>query len=143
MAGANVTLDDAQLQRLFKDLIKQGSDLEPVFRDIGEHLLISHPERFEQQVSPDGDLWEPLAPKTKARKKRNKSKILIESGDLMEMLSYDADSDELLFGTNKIYGATHQFGDEDRNIPAREWLGLSDDDVDVITDIVRRHLIES
>ncbi|MCK2046175.1 phage virion morphogenesis protein [Chromohalobacter moromii] len=34
----------------------------------------------------------------------------------------------LEFGTDRIYGATHQYGDEDRGIAQREYLGFSDDD---------------
>jgi phage gpG-like protein len=35
-----------------------------------------------------------------------------------------------------IYAATHQFGDEDRNIPSRAFLGISDDDeTELIRDI--------
>lgn len=142
MAGANITLDDSELQSLFSALISSGSNLELALRDIGDHLIPSHQERFEQQSAPDGSLWKPLKDATKKRKRKNASKLLIESGDLMETLSYDASSSELYFGTNLIYGATHQFGDSDRNIPAREWLGLSDGDQDMITDILRNHLGE-
>ena len=31
-------------------------------------------------------------------------------------------------GSNLVYAATHQFGDPDRRIPARPYLGLSADD---------------
>jgi phage virion morphogenesis protein len=145
MAGAtaSVTLDDRDLQQLFARLIDAGTDLGPVFSDIGEHLIESHQQRFEDQQSPDGEPWLPLKEKSKARKKKNRDKILIESGDLMGSLSYDVDSEGLLFGTNKIYGATHQFGDDDRNIPQREWLGLSNSDRDGIADILQAHLSDA
>ena len=41
-------------------------------------------------------------------------------------------------GTNEAYGPTHQFGDDNRNIPAHPFLGLSDA-ADVL-DIVENHL---
>lgn len=39
-----------------------------------------------------------------------------------------ADKDSLRIGTPLVYGATHQFGDPRRSIPARPFLGLSTDD---------------
>ena len=39
-------------------------------------------------------------------------------------------------GAYVLQGATHQFGDEDRGIPARPFLGLSDDDRVRIEDLV-------
>lgn len=41
-------------------------------------------------------------------------------------------------GTNEVYGPTHQFGDGNRNIPARPFLGLPD--ADDVLDIVENHL---
>lgn len=144
MAGSSVaiTVDDREVHAAFNRLLEKSDDLEPFFRDLAERLIQNTEERFAQQVSPDGEYWEPLRPATKRRKKKNKNKILIASGDLMENLRYHASADELLFGTNEIYGAAQQFGREDANIPARLWLGINDDDQDVIIELALKHLTE-
>lgn len=146
MAGASVTIDyhfdDREVIDAFNRLIQFGGDSEALFADIGEYLLISHEERFERQEAPDGTPWEPLNPKYQARKKKNQDLILVLEGYLRNTLAYDPRPDSLEFGTNRIYGATHQFGDESRGIPARPFLGISADDESKILAIVRQHLMD-
>ncbi len=142
MAGAKfeVEVDDGDVKAAFDRLLEAGGDLEPAFRDIGELLLISHRERFRAQESPEGTPWEPLSPKYRARKRRNRDKILVFEGWLSGQLTYAAGPDRLVFGTNKIYGATHQFGDPARNIPVRPFLGVSENDRGEIFDILQDHI---
>lgn len=170
MAGASIkiTFDDSAVREALDRLARAGADLRPAFADIGEHLLISHRERWDRQVDPDGKPWKPLSDATLRRKmlkgvRRGKdakrkslttrgrtkagaiaalgrAQILVESGDLRDTLSYDARTNQLAFGTNRKYGATHQFGDPERGIPARPFLGLSGDDRDAILEILADHL---
>jgi phage gpG-like protein len=170
MAGAKfeIEIDDRGVQDAFDRLLKAGESLEPAFRNIGEYLLISHRERFRAQESPDGKPWAQLADSTLRRKmlrgvRREKggrrsltgadgstrigairalgsAKILIDRGYLVGSLTYAVSPDRLVFGTPMIYGATHQFGDPERNIPARPFLGVSDRDRGEIFDILQRHI---
>lgn len=144
MSGSSLKLDIHYSQREATDALRRlavaGGDMEPAFRDIGEALLNSHQERFERQESPDGDRWEPLSDRYLARKKKNRDKILILEGDLRDLLRYQASQDALELGTDRIYGASHQFGDDSRGIPARPFLGLSDDDQQIVLDILSDHL---
>ena len=59
---------------------------------------------------------------------------------LRDLLHYQADADSLQFGHEPMYGATHQFGDPRRNIPARPFLGISEEDEREITEILAEHL---
>jgi phage virion morphogenesis protein len=142
MAGASITIEfnDREVQQVLQRLVELTGNLEPVFADIGEHLTRSHDQRFGLQVSPDSEPWAALLPSYQARKPKNQGKILTLDGNLRGTLHYDASADQLLFGTNLIYGATHQFGDPRRNIPERPFLGVSDDDRDAILDIIREHI---
>ncbi|PLX49125.1 MAG: phage virion morphogenesis protein [Desulfobulbaceae bacterium] len=172
MAGAglaiSVEIDDRQVREALTSLEKAGGNMHLAFQDIGEYLLISHRERFDNEQAPDGTPWEPLADSTLRRKmlkgvrrgkgKKRKSlttsrgtkagaikalagsKILVERGDLRDLLRYQAGGDSLEFGTDRIYGATQHFGDDDRNIPARPYLGLSDDDEAEVLRIIQAHL---
>ncbi|MCW8855957.1 MAG: phage virion morphogenesis protein [Kangiella sp.] len=141
MAGVryHIAVDSIDAITGFQKLIERAEDLEPVLREIGEHLLLSTDERFDAAESPDGQPWQELSPKYKARKKRNADKILVLDAYLKNII-YQVEGNTLEFGTDKIYGATHQLGDDDRNIPAREFLGVSSDDEIAIVDIVDAYL---
>lgn len=72
-------------------------------------------------------------------------------------LRYQINGNTLLFGTNVVYGAIHQFGGTIKPvrgnalnvggrlakqvvIPARPWLGISAQDKLLLVDVVREHL---
>ena len=62
-------------------------------------------------------------------------------GGLRGDVSYEADGDAVRLGVSKVYGRIHQLGGEAGRgvvLPARPFLGVSDDDELVIGDIVRR-----
>lgn len=143
MAGAAISIDyefnDRKILDALQGLADAGEDMGAVFTDIGEGLLNSHRDRFERQESPDGEPWAPLSPKYRARKKKNADKILVLEGFMRDTLAYNADGSGLELGTNRIQGATMQFGDEDRNIEARPFLGVSADDEAMILDILSDH----
>lgn len=143
MAGAAIKIDytipDKEIAARLRALVNAGEDLEPAFYDIGESLLNSHHDRWDQQVDAEGNEWAALDPKYQARKKKNADKILMLDGFMHDTLAYNADSHGLELGTNSIQGATHQFGDEDRGILARPFLGISADDEQMILETLHDH----
>lgn len=144
MAGANlidIEFDDAAIQASLKKLFAKLGNLEPVFRDLGESLLISHRARFVRAVSPSGRPWPDLSPGYLKRKPKNRDKKLVLDGWLRQ-LNYAVSKTELHLGTDRIYGATHQFGDPARNIPARPFLGLDESERQSILDILSDWLAE-
>lgn len=144
MAGASITINSAEMVAGLRQLQTALGDLRPVFRDIGEYLIISHRERFERQVSPDGQPWADLSPGYLAEKPYNQDKKLVLDGHLMNELHYnDPTETQLEFGANQVYAATHQFGREEANIPARPFLGLSGDDEQEVLGIIAEHLREA
>lgn len=146
MAGStlrvDVSIDDKAIQRRLESLIKRGEDLSPLLVDIGEYLELAHRDRWDKEIAPDGSPWQPLAYETSEQKERKgkDNGILLENADLRDLLRYQVANNILDYGTDRIYGATHQFGDEDRDIPQREWLGFSDLDLSEIGDIVTDYL---
>lgn len=147
MAGGFVKIDiednSDKVGEALQRLAARVGRLTPVFRDIGEYLHQAHEERFDAQKDPQGNPWQPLSERYKARKKRNADKILVLDDLLGGTLRYQATADSLLFGTDRIYGATHQFGDDDRGIPARPFLGLSRDDEAEALRLIEEHLIDA
>lgn len=167
--GIKITYDDRQVRQALERLAKAGGNMRAAFADIGEYLDLTTRARFDAERGPDGERWGPLADSTLRRAmlsgvKRGKGKkrrqltrrgggtkagairklagkrILVESGDLRDTLRYRATATGLEFGTDRKYGATHQFGDEARGIPARPYLGINDEDRAEILGILRRHL---
>lgn len=143
MAGAAITIDykipDKEIAARLRALANAGKDLETAFTDIGESLLNSHHERFNYEMDSEGNYWESLYTDYQNRKKKNKDKILVLDGFLRDTLAYNADGQGLELGTNLIYGATHQFGDEERGIVARPFLGISADDEQMILETLHDH----
>ncbi|UTV30170.1 phage virion morphogenesis protein [Photobacterium atrarenae] len=145
MAGSRytITLEGQDLiQERINQLLQAGANLQPAFQDIGEMLLISHDERWSRQVSPDGEPWQPLSENYKVRKKKHQDLILVLNQHLNRELNYQATPQSFEFGTNYEYGAIHHFGGspemrpQNAAIPARPWLGVSQDDIEEIYDIL-------
>ncbi|CNJ03497.1 Mu-like prophage protein gpG [Yersinia aldovae] len=86
------------------------ADPAPLLNDMGEKLLEFHQQRFKDQTSPDGVAWKELSPHYKKRKRRNQDKILTLDGPLRNTLRWQVNTQELLFGTDRPYGAIQHFG---------------------------------
>ncbi|OCG45779.1 phage virion morphogenesis protein [Gilliamella sp. Choc4-2] len=132
-------------------------DVTGLFEHMGEVLLDIHEARFNAQESPDGIPWQTLSPWYQESKPKQKDKILTLDGTLRSTLRYQINGNTLLFGTNVVYGAIHQFGGVIKPcnkqalnvggqavkqivIPARPWLGVSAQDKLLLVDVVREHL---
>ena len=155
MAGVRITVDfegAEAVSRALRRIAEAGQNLEPALADIGEHLVNSHQERWHLEQSPDGVPWAPLSADYAEwkRRKRPSAGILVFDDLLRGQLAYVVSGHQLQVGTNRPYGARHQFGFDGpdalgRNIdtPARPWLGVSDDDEVVIFGIIRDHITDS
>lgn len=156
MAGASITVafeaTDAT-RKLNRAIVAWGKP-EPILKAIGVGLARNVRRRFDAGVDPDGGAWAELHPAYAPMKKG--PGILRESGGLKGSITRDVAGYELAVGTNKIYGAIHQFGGVIRpvrakalvfrlafglvktrkvTIPARPFLGISAEDEDTIRDV--------
>jgi len=148
MAGSFVSIDllgEKAITKALNTILARGLDLAPAFYEMGEHTLESTQDRMSQELSPDGTPWEPLSINTIEQKDltNQSEKILRGYGTLADTLSYQVNSNQLMFGSNLEYAATHQFGRDKANIPARPFLGVSGEDETEILDILRSHLLGS
>lgn len=110
MAGARIELDSKDAHSALGKLLGELENPTPMLQQIREYLLRIHQHRFKDQKSPDGVPWAPLSPRYQKRKHKNRDKILTFRGYLRNTLAGVIDDNELAFGTNRIYGAIHQFG---------------------------------
>ena len=155
-------LDAAEAQSAFRRLERAVADTTPIMRAIGTGLQSNTHDRMDAGQAPDGGAWPALNP-TYAAGKRGPG-ILRESGmrgGLQGSITYRAGRSEVQVGTNKIYGAIHQFGGtikakgsgklafkmggrfirtESVTIPARPYLGISSEDEDMILDVIESAL---
>ncbi|WP_354624845.1 phage virion morphogenesis protein [Psychromonas sp. MME2] len=138
MAGAFLSVDLVGQQSIadtLQQLANRTNNLTPALSEVGEYLKEIHAQRFKDQVAPDGTPWQAVRAETLKNKKRP-DRILREEGTLADLLTYQIGDQQLSFGTNMVYGATHQFGREDANIVAREWLGLNSEQEQSVLDIL-------
>ena len=120
---------------------------------LGEDVRESTLERFKEGRAPDGRRW-----KTSIRAATTGGKTLIDSSQLRNSIKAKSDASGFAVGTNVKHAATHQFGEPGRtirakkakalrfqvggrwvtkkqvkvSIPARPFLGLSEDDMQEI-----------
>ena len=150
MAGAfqaTIEIEDAEIRRKLDELIRRGGDLSPALLEIGEVLLNSTRERFQTEAGPDGQRWEENSLVTLATK--TNPKILSESGLLGGTIAPQLidGGRAVSVGSNRVYAAMMQFGGTRRDwphlwgdIPARTFLGFSDQDREDVLDVLRDYL---
>lgn len=152
-ALVTITVDDAAVLAKLRQLADRASNLETPMREIGEHLLESTRHRFSTQIGPQGEPWPAVTPAYAARKlggkvtssrgdakSRDPSQLLLLTHHLFDNLSYQADGKSVTLGSPEVYAATHQFGRGP--IPARPFLGVSQDDQAIIVEIIEGHLLD-
>lgn len=133
-----------------------------VLNAIAEGLRTSTVERFSQEKDPEGGKWIPSI-----RAKESGGKTLTQTAALKNSIRAKSDDSSAAVGTNDIRAATHQFGDTRTirakngkyltfriggrwvrkasvtvHIPARPFLGISQEDQEEIQDILEEAMKE-
>ncbi|WP_322521161.1 phage virion morphogenesis protein [Guyparkeria halophila] len=133
------------LQRLDDRL----TNLTPAMRDIAGVLTDATERAFQDEADPaTGTPWAPLTEATVGMRGGDAHPILQRSGQLAASVTGDWGPDHAVAGTNKVYAAMQQFGGITKansmipykEIPARPFLGIGDEDKNEILDIVRSYL---
>lgn len=144
---------DELLERLHS---LSGINTRGVMNALAESLRTSTIERFEKTESPDGKRWQPSK-----RAEETGGKTLTDTAVLKNSIRSQSSSSGLAVGTNDIRAATHQFGSSrtirakngkyltfkignryvsvkkaDVDIPARPFLGISNDDMEEIRNMI-------
>lgn len=156
MSSASVRIDGETEELISRLNHMSGVDKAGVMNAIAEGLRTSTLERFRSEESPEGSRWKPSV-----RAERRGGKTLTKTAGLKNSIRAQADESQAAVGTNLVYAATHQFGAErtirakkgrylkfqigDRwvsvpsvrvNIPARPFLGISQEDKEEIKEIL-------
>ncbi len=155
----NVTLEynDREVLDALNRMREAGADMTPAMRDIAAAMESAAQAAFQHQRSPDGEKWPDLSEHTKARRRKRRKwpgQILHVSGRLAASISSSYDADSAIAGTNLIYASTMHFGAARGkfgatrsgqpilfgDIPARGFVGFSDDLADEILNTLAWHL---
>ncbi len=111
MSGVRI---EGDIRKLYKRLSKlENIDMRKTNLVLAEAIRASTLERFRNEESPDGTKWEPSKRTSTSRKRE---KILTNTGRLRRSINSKSDRKGFAVGTNVVYGATHQFGDENREL---------------------------
>lgn len=170
MADAfRIEIDSAQVVRELDRLIRQSSDVTPALREIGELGIETTRRRFAVGKAPDGTPWAPNShvtilqylgrfsgsyrkdgrlSKAGAGRVTGKKPLLGESRTLSTAIQYRlVDATAVEWGSDRPQAAMMHFGGTKAqfphlwgDIPARPFLGLSDEDEGSILDILAGHL---
>ena len=134
MAGVVIRVDARIVSRRLKKAARNAERMQAAFRDVGEIALRSIRKNFDDGGRPKS--WPKRKTRYSGRRRRNK--LLIDTGQLVNSLTYQATNQHVDIGTNVEYAATHHFGRG--GIPARPFLMLQDEDDRPIRDAILDHL---
>lgn len=146
-----------KLQPLFAKLGELGAHPQPLLKKIAFAGENATRERFQTETGPDGSKWvESL------RARLSGGKTLTQDGHLGDSITSAANDKTAEWGSNRICAAIHQFGGtikaksakglrfqihgggwitrQQVTLPARPFLGLSNDDEAEILDLTGRHI---
>lgn len=142
-------------------------DRKSINKSLGETVRASTRERFKKEKNPDNKKW-----KKSLRASSQGGVTLTKTAALRNSIRSKADASGFAVGTNLIYGRTHQFGEDGRKItikartskglvfkigdkwirkkkvtvtvkiPAREFLGINEDDMKEIKSTLEDVLME-
>jgi len=132
---------DEEVEARIRKLLNK-KDFSDVLSVFGERLHLTHRLRWNAQKDPAGNSWPTLSPNyAQSKRKKNsrgREKILVLTERLMNSFDYTVTRDTLEFGTNIMYGSTHQFGSS--QVPARPFLGYTEEDMEYLGDELLRWL---
>lgn len=139
MRFVNTTgLEEAQAK--LGELAKRGADLTPLLRELGDDEVTRTLLRFEHGESPAGSKWAGPKQRRKGRK-GGSAQVLVDTGQLRNSITKQIlGSSVLMIGSNADYAAWHQFGT--RHIPARPFLGVSDDLIQSAQELIHAYFID-
>lgn len=134
MAGVVFKAEAQIVSRKLRKSARRAEDLSPALREVGEIALRSIRRNFDEGGRPGR--WPARA--TVYKGKRAGNKLLIDTGNLLDSITYAVHSHFVDIGTAVKYAATHQFGRG--GIPARPFLMLQDEDDEPIREAILDHL---
>lgn len=114
--GEIVSVDQGKVVIALRNLQLNLQRREELYAEMGAAMLVSIRRTFREQGSPSGS-WVPLAAATVKRDPKKYGaghKLLIDSGYMLNSITYQAFSGGVMIGTHVKYAAVQNFGSRDR-----------------------------
>lgn len=148
-----IKIESKGVQDALNELLQRTNDLTPAMRGIAAIMESATEGAFANESDPvTGNPWEPLSEATtipfRLKSGHWPGQILQVSGGLASSIESAYGSDFAMIGTNKEYAHIQHEGGRtspasmifDEEIPARPFLGLSEQDQQDAVDIIRSFL---
>jgi phage virion morphogenesis protein len=144
-----ISIDSTHAIKGLNNILSKVSNTAPLMEEIAGFLADVTEDAFQGEYDPStGAGWTGLLPatiKARTRKGHWPGKILSESGNLASSVVTNSSDDFAEIGTNKTYGAAHQFGvdsfsDRSGELPERPFIGFSPQDADDIEQMIAEYL---
>lgn len=143
---ADIFIDDRRLIAALNQLLSASTNMRPALLEIGDVLTKSTKKRFSTTTAPDGSSWAKNKDSTLLYKPGNQP--LTDRGILGDTINSQMQgNDAVAIGSPQEYAAMQQFGGTKAefpnlwgDIPAREFLGISNEDENNILSIISDHL---
>lgn len=165
-----IQADDRAVLYALRQISGRLGDTAPGLKAIGETLTESTKHRFDTSTGPDGERWAPNTETTILRylgvykgsfsktgritakgadRAMSKKPLIGETKSLSSTISWLLEGNAVLIGSPMIYAGVQQFGADAHefgdapwgDIPAREFLGVSDEDRREILDVFSDYLL--
>lgn len=157
MSGLEITVDVSEIAAHIVPKLKRLADIDKsALLDVLGALGVSQTQKriASEKRSPDGEAWRP---------NRRGGSILVLEGHLLGSIDHQVGSDEVSWGSSLVYAAIHQTGGTIRaksgkslhfmmgnqhffpksvTIPARPYLGLSEENKQEIADTLNEWISE-
>lgn len=126
-ASTGVTITGwREVQNVVNNLRRAGAETSEIMRAISERMQAMQLDHFEDEKDSSGKKWAPLRPMTLLRRTGSGGeKILQDHGRLIGSIASKSSKTFAAAGTNVKYAKKHQEGDEDGNVPQREFIYLT------------------
>lgn len=160
-----IEFNNSHLNNIFEAVRREIATPFEMLTGVGEALLTANNKRHLAGLDPNGKAWKALAAST--LKKKRKGGILYSSGDMLNSIDFQVDSDTLRIGfdepANRHLSILHHFGTAPHliaplnkkalkfgggfakkvnhpGLPARPLLGLPVSDQQLVTHVLEDHL---
>ncbi len=125
---------------MLKNISNKTKDMSDVMASVALSMLSAVEENFDQQGRPR---WAPLKESTilqRIKKGKGNNKILQISGMLAGANTPSSGKKFARVTNNKKYAAAQNFGYPARNLPARPFLKLPEEDMDGIVEMIETYI---
>ncbi len=151
-----------EVQALLAELKRAALSPRNAYDLVGQRMAAMQKRHFIREEGPDGKKWKELKRNTIARRRGGKAastpggklgvagvgrkiQILRDNSIMMGSIVYSVDKTGVEAGvpTTIPYAPTHQYGDPDRNIPARPFLYLNQKEAQQLLSLFEKEILKA